>query len=112
MMTRPSLRGVLTSVVIFAPLIVFADTPASAMSFKELVDGPIKVLGNQIIGLLYGLAFLAFLIGMVRFFFSHEAEGRQKGKMFAIYSLIGLVVLFSVWGFVRVLLGILASANT
>jgi hypothetical protein len=49
---------------------------------------------------------------MVRFFFSHDAEKRQNGKMFAIYSIIGLAVLFSVWGLVRVLLGIITSANT
>lgn len=107
-MRQPAAQILAAVAVLASPLSTFA----AGKSFKELVDGPITTLGNQIIYLLYTLAFIAFLIGMVRFFFSHDSEARQKGKMFAIYSIVGLAVLFAVWGVVRVLLGILTSAST
>jgi hypothetical protein len=75
------------------------------------VYGPILKIGNQLVALMYALAFIAFLIGMVRFIFSHDAEKRENGKKFAIYSIIGLVVLFSLWGIVRFFLGALIELN-
>jgi ABC-type amino acid transport system permease subunit len=95
-----------SAAVLTLPLVTYAK------SFKEIVDSDLVPLGNQLIALLYALTFLAFLIGMVRLFFSHNAESREKGKYFALYSAIGLVALFAVWGFVRVLLGVLTSFNT
>jgi hypothetical protein len=89
-----------------------APIAAEAKSFKEIVDGSIVPFGDTIIALLYAIAFLVFLIGMVRLFFSSNPESREKGKYFAIYGIIGLVVLFAVWGLVRALLGIVGSFNT
>lgn len=95
-----------TIVLLSVPLLAYAK------SFKELVDTDVVRLGNSIISLLYALSFIVFLIGMVRLFFSANEESRQKGKSFALYGILGLVVLFAVWGFVRVMLGILGSFNT
>ncbi len=80
-----------------------------ARTFKEIVDKEIAPLGDKLIELLYALCFIVFLIGMVRFFFSHNAEKRDSGKKFAIYGIIGLFVLFAVWGIVHVLLNILTD---
>ncbi|MDB4992094.1 MAG: hypothetical protein JWL75_339 [Parcubacteria group bacterium] len=83
-----------------------------AKSLQEMVDNQIVPLGNLIIKVLYAVAFLLFLVGMVRFFFSDNEETRQKGKQFAIWSIVGLVALFAVWGIVHVLLNVLTSFNT
>lgn len=91
-----------------APLPLFA----AGKSFQQLVDGPIIQVGNQLISLLYALAFIAFLINMVRFFFSDSPEQRQTGKVFALYSIIGFVVLFGVWALVNFGLGILTSLSS
>jgi len=96
----------------FAFLAALAPIAAQAKSFKEIVDGSIVPLGDTVIALLYAVAFLVFLIGMVRLFFSNNPESREKGKYFAIYGIVGLVVLFAVWGLVRALLGIVGSFNT
>jgi len=97
---------------IFIGILVSAPLAADAKSFKEIVDGTIVPLGDTIIALLYALAFLFFLIGMVRLFFSNNPESREKGRYFAIYGIGALVVLFAVWGLVRALLGVLGSFNT
>lgn len=80
------------------------------MTFDQLVNARlVPFVDFAVIPLLYTLAFLFFLIGVVRFFFSGSEEGRKKGKGFMIWGLVALVVLFSVWGMVRVLLSVLVG---
>lgn len=81
-------------------------------SFADIVNNSIVPFGNKIVELLYALAFIFFLIGIVRYFFSQNAESRQQGKYFAIYGIVALAILFVVWGLVQFLIGILSSFNT
>lgn len=77
------------------------------MSFADLVSSIALLVDRAIMPLLYALAFILFLIGMVRFFFMGGEESRQKGRVFMLWGIIGFVVLFSVWSIVRLLLGVL-----
>ncbi len=77
------------------------------MTFKDAVDSIVKFVDTSVIPLLFALAFLFFMIGMARFFFSQSDESRQKGRQFAVWGLIGLVVLFSVWGIVNLFIATL-----
>lgn len=77
---------------------------AHAASLKDLTDDIVKFVNASIIPLFYTLAFLFFVIGMVRFFFLGGEENREKGRQFMLWSIIGFVVMFSVWGIVRLLL--------
>ena len=79
---------------------------AGAATFREFVNEEVVPLGDAVISLFYGLAFLFFIFGMFRFFFSSDQEHREKGKSFALWGIIGLVVLFGVWGFVKILLSV------
>ncbi len=79
------------------------------MTFAQSVNKLVAFVDNSIIPLIFALAFLFFLIGMVRFFFSQDAENREKGKQFAVWGVIGLVVMFSLWGIVNLFLGVLKS---
>lgn len=78
------------------------------MTFAQFVASIASLVDKAIIPLLYALAFITFLIGMVRYFFLEGGEeARQKGKVFMLWGVIGFVVIFSVWGIVRLFLGIL-----
>jgi heme/copper-type cytochrome/quinol oxidase subunit 4 len=79
------------------------------MAFADLVNSIASLVDSAVIPLLYALAFILFLIGMVRFFFMGGEEQRQKGRVFMLWGIIGFVVLFSVWSIVRLFLGILPS---
>ncbi|MDB5245364.1 MAG: hypothetical protein JWN90_469 [Parcubacteria group bacterium] len=82
------------------------------MSFADIVNSRIVPIGDAIIGLLFSLAFIILLIGLVRFFFLEQGEeGREKGKKLAIWGIIGLAVMFSTWGIVHVLLNILTEVS-
>ena len=74
------------------------------MTFATVVGNIIGVV-NSAIPLLYALAFLFFLYGIVRYFFLEGGsdEGREKGKKILLYGLIGLTLLFAVWGVVNLL---------
>ncbi|KND51801.1 MAG: hypothetical protein ABA06_00875 [Parcubacteria bacterium C7867-001] len=75
------------------------------MSFAELVGNVIvPIVDGAIIPLLYALSFIFFLYGVVKYFFLAGEEAKNEGKTYAIFGLVGLVVLFSVWGFVRLIL--------
>ena len=77
------------------------------MTFADFTDQIVHLVNSAVIPLLYALAFIGFLIGMVRFMFLGGEENRKKGKEFMLWSIIGFVVLFGVWGFVRIFLAVL-----
>ncbi|MEK9161025.1 MAG: pilin [Patescibacteria group bacterium] len=80
------------------------------MTFAYLVNQEIvPFVDFVIVPLLYAIAFLLFLIGVVRFLFSMEDEKRNEGKKFIFWGIIGFVVLFSVWGLVKLLLSVLTG---
>lgn len=95
----------LAALFLLIPFLAHADT------FAEIVNGPVVRFGDAVVGLIYTFAFLFFLIGMLRFFYSQSDEDRAKGKQHMVWGIVGLVVLFSVWGLVRLLLSILPGAG-
>ncbi len=88
-----------------------AATGASS-GFAGVVNKIVGIVNGGIIPLMYAIAFLVFVGGMARYFiFEGGAEGQEKGKKFALHSIIGLVVIFSVWGIVNLLLNTLLSVT-
>ncbi len=82
------------------------------MSLKDLVNGPITSLGNGIISLLFAAAFLLFIFGVFKYFFLNgvkDPKAHLDGRNFMIWGIIGLAVMFSVWGLVRIVINILPS---
>lgn len=85
---------------------------AQAKSFADLVNNDIVPFGNTLVSLIIALCFIFFLINMVRYFMSHNAESRQQGRMFAIYGIAAFAILFATWGIVRFLVSIISSFST
>lgn len=86
------------------------------MTFAQFVGsgstGIIGALNTIIVPVIFALAFAAFIWGVVSYFFLHggEEEKRAEGRQFVFWGIIGMVVLFSVWGFVNLLLSTLGIA--
>lgn len=85
---------------------------------------PFEPLGNffyAIIGfidavlvpLIFTLAFVAFIWGVFRYFIAGGAdkEKREEGRKFVLWSVIGFVVMFSIWGIVSLLINSLGFDN-
>lgn len=86
------------------------------MTFAQFVgnssSGLIGALNIVVVPVIFSLAFAAFVWGVVYHFFLHggEEEKRKEGRSFILWGLIGMAVLFSVWGFVNILLSTLGIA--
>lgn len=83
------------------------------MTFAQLVgnstSGIIGLINIVVVPLIFTFAFAAFVWGVVKYFFLHGESDteRANGKQFIFWGVIGMVVLFSVWGFVGILLSTL-----
>ncbi len=62
------------------------------------------LLIKSVVPLLFALAFVAFIWGIIQMFLNPDnEEAKKKGKSFMIWGLIALTVMFSVWGLVEVI---------
>ena len=82
-------------------------------SFKDWIGsgstGIIGMLNTVVVPVIFALAFAVFVWGVVSYFFIHGSEEakREEGKQFIMWGILGLAVLFSVWGFVNIMLSTL-----
>lgn len=83
------------------------------MTFKDFIGsgstGIIGILNTVIVPVIFACAFASFVWGVVNFFFLHGSEEgrREEGREFIFWGIIGMAVMFSVWGFVNILLSTL-----
>lgn len=86
------------------------------MTFAKFVgsgsEGIIGALNTIVVPLIMAFAFAVFIFGVVSHFFLHGADDtkRAEGRQFILWGILGMVVLFSVWGMVNLLLSTLGIA--
>ncbi len=74
---------------------------AAANDLGDLIEDA-KDLINPILGLLTGLAVLAFVWGIVKYiFYAGDEKQKISAKNTMVYGVVGLFVLFSFWGIVQ-----------
>ncbi|MEX1027106.1 MAG: hypothetical protein WD049_03730 [Candidatus Paceibacterota bacterium] len=70
----------------------------------ELLDRINATILNPIILLLFTLATVLFAWGIVTFIASEEGgEAREQGKKNIVYGLVGLFIMISVYGIIRII---------
>jgi Type IV secretion system pilin len=84
------------------------------MTFADYIGttpttGVIGLINLVLVPVIFALAFLVFIWGVIKYFIIHGGEEtkRVEGRQFVLWGLIGIVVLFSVWAFVNILLSTL-----
>lgn len=86
------------------------------MTFAQFIGtsttGVVGVINLVVVPVIFALAFLAFVWGVFKYFFYHQGEetARAEGRQFMLWGILGLFVLFAVWGFVNLLLSTLGIA--
>lgn len=64
------------------------------------------VIINPLIILVFAIAFLVFFWGLFQFISSEtEGSGREQGKKKILYGIIGMFIMFSAYGLIRLTLG-------
>lgn len=79
------------------------------MTLREFADSLVFLGNTIIIPLILALALLVFVWGIFKYFFleADNNESLKKGRTFTIIGILGLVLIFSLWGVVNVLLSTL-----
>lgn len=86
------------------------------MTFAQFISsgstGVIGLLNTVVVPVIFAFAFAAFVWGVVNYFFLNGGDEtkRTEGRQFVLWGIIGMVVLFSVWGFVNIMLSTLGIA--
>jgi len=85
--------------------VVMADDPPVGITADRLIDNIITQILNPIIYLFFTIAFVVFAWGAVEFIAgAGEDKKREDGKKHLMYGLIGLFIMFSVYGIMNMLL--------
>lgn len=70
-------------------------------SAQELVNTLATQILNPAIGLLFALAVVYFIFGVVKYIANADNEDeRETGRQHMIYSVIGLMIMAGVWGLI------------
>lgn len=72
-------------------------------------DSIISLINGILVPVLMSVAFIVFLYGVYKYFMQgadSETE-RETGRTFALYGIIGFVILFTVWGIVNIFMSTL-----
>lgn len=75
----------------------------SSTKFDDVVKYVVCFFQQFIIPFLFAVAIAVFIFGMVRFIATEDASEREKGRQFMLWGVIGLTVMFCVWGLVNIL---------
>ena len=87
------------------------------MTFAQFVgDGSTGVIGaisTSVVPVIFAFAFAAFVWGVMKYFFINVGDEakREEGRQFVLWGVLGMVVLFSVWALVNILLSTLVPAS-
>ncbi len=91
------------------PTIALAQT----LSAQGFIKGFLAFSNKTLIPALLGIAFLLFVINVIRFFViqGSEEDGRENAKNLALYSVLTFVVLIVFWGVINLLAGSLGFSG-
>lgn len=95
-------KALLLSSILVLPVVLYASTDFSSLG--TLVNNFTKNVVTAVGYLFLSMATVLFFAGIVQFIWkSREGDksGIEQGKNFMLWGLIGLFVMFSVWGIIR-----------
>ncbi len=84
----------------------------NATYIQGYASSVVGVINGILIPALISVAFLVFVWGIYKYFIHDSDKAEKEGKTFAIYGIVGFVLLFSVWGIVQIFMGTLGLTST
>lgn len=95
---------VLASLAPFSALAASGACSNNITDLASLLNLFICLISRAIVPLLFAVAILVFIWGVVQFIANADNEEKRKqGRDFMVYGILALFVMVSVWGLVRVL---------
>lgn len=82
------------------------------MSYDKLVQSLIDLVLKSLVPVLFAITVVYFLWGVLKFIKSAgDTTARASGKKMMLFGIIGLAVMVSFWGIVRLLVGTLGGTS-
>jgi hypothetical protein len=85
----------------------------SAQSVQALLTNTVSFIGTAVVPFLLGIAFVIFVINIVRFFIlgADNTDSKDSARSLAIYSIAAFVFLVIFWGIVNMFNSALGVRN-
>lgn len=78
----------------------------------QIVRFAICFLVQLIVPLVFAVALVMFLVGMLKFVRSDQSEEKAEGRKYMLWAVIALTVMLGVWGLVKILGGTFGLKST
>ncbi len=75
----------------------------SSKSLGDLFHFVTCLIEVSVIPLMFAIAVLVFIYGIVKFIGTEESAEKEEGRQFMIWGIVALAVMFSIWGLVQIL---------
>lgn len=69
---------------------------AAADDLRGLIVELISLI-NLVIPLLFGIALLGFMVGVIKYIASGSAEKIKEARLYIVYSVVAIAVMLSIW---------------
>lgn len=82
------------------------------MTFDTLLTNIYNAVLEPLLFVVFGLAFIIFIWGIVEFIRDSESDdGRKKGKANMIWGIIGMLIMVSVFGIINIIIGTIGAES-
>lgn len=101
------MKKIALSILAFVPAISFAQSSGSGafnlQGFNVVLENTLRFINGALVPAIFAIAFLVFVWGVFKAFIlgGHQQEKREEGRQLIIWSIVGFVVMLSVWGIVN-----------
>lgn len=92
-------KALITGSAFFAPVVAFAQTTGGNLT--NLLYLALNMV-NLVIPLLIAVALVVFFWGLIKYI-AGAGEGNEEGRKIMIAGIVGLFVMVSIWGIIRVI---------
>ena len=102
---------IIGSSAFLAPTIVFAQLTLGEKNLTGIVKFINSIL-NTATGLIVALAVVYVLYGIFQFVQAGDDDARKEGRNKMVYGIIGIAVMVSVWGLVKIVINTIGTDNS
>lgn len=106
------MKKIILSIAAFLPSVALAQqiTGSNSITNFDTLVGRLTNIGNVVIELLIAFAVIYIIVTVVRFIMS-DGEKRGELRTSILWGIVGLFVILSIWGLVRILTNTFRTDN-
>src|ERR1039458_7459166 len=107
---KKTMKKLIISIVSFSPLVALAQYTSAPVVDATSLGSKITSLFNVAIAVLIALAILWIIVSVVVWLVD-TGEGKSKWRNNALWGIVGLALILSIWGLVHLLTGTAGLGN-